>query len=436
MDIENIRSTASILEPGLWQLDVKLERYNVPACGVIVVDLYPDDILVVRDPEGGQLAEVVPFSTEGKGDPGILGINKSQPAEVLNQILSGDSESAVRVKVGLKAKGIDLTSAKATILFAQDSPPGEEVRFQVTSRTICAISAPGTMMSVEGDVLPPTDLQVFIHRASPMDEDEIELPDPLADPRLDFRIERCTAQAYEVKAGEFIQVIDVMGRECSDFQVFNRRKLDKGIERSLDVTTTRSIIGAGYPGPGLFSKYYDVDMQPLVEVIRDTVGRHDTFGLACTAKSYEDRGYFGHINCSDNFNEALVPYEIEPRKGWAAANFFFNTGIDDHNVLYGEESWSRPGDYVLLQAQTDLVCISSACPDDTTPVNAWNPTDIHIRVYPEKNNFSKAIAIRMTPDSDAKLTQETGFHPRTSALTRNFTEYRGCLLYTSPSPRD
>ena len=113
-----------------------------------------------------------------------------------------------------------------------------------------------------------------------MDEDEIELPDPLADPRLDFRIERCTAQAYEVKAGEFIQVIDVMGRECSDFQVFNRRKLDKGIERSLDVTTTRSIIGAGYPGPGLFSKYYDVDMQPLVEVIRDTVGRHDTFGLA------------------------------------------------------------------------------------------------------------------------------------------------------------
>ena len=97
MDIENIRSTASILEPGLWQLDAELERYNVPACGVIVVDLYPDDILVVRDPEGGQLAEVVPFSTEGKGDPGILGINKSQPAEVLIQILSGDSESAVRV---------------------------------------------------------------------------------------------------------------------------------------------------------------------------------------------------------------------------------------------------------------------------------------------------------------------------------------------------
>ena len=143
-------------------------------------------------------------------------------------------------------------------------------------------------------------------------------------------------------------------------------------------------MGFGYPGPGLFSKYYDVDMQPLVEVIRDTVGRHDTFGLACAAKYYEDMGYFGHANCSDNFNLALEPFQIAPRKGWAAANFFFNTGIDEHNVLYSDEPWSRPGDYVLMQAQTDLICISSACPDDTSPANGWQPTDIHVRIYPEK----------------------------------------------------
>ena len=153
---------------------------------------------------------------------------------------------------------------------------------------------------------------------------------------------------------------------------------------------------------------------------------------ACAAKYYEDMGYFGHVNCSDNFNSVLEAFQIAPRKGWAAANFFFNTGIDDHNVLYSDEPWSRPGDYVLMQAQTDLICVSSACPDDTSPANGWQPTDIHVRIYPKKNNFTKAITTRMTPDSDAKLTQETAFHPRTSALTRNFT----CLLYTSPSPRD
>ena len=428
MDLAKIEKTTGILEPGLWQLQPGKERYLVPACGVIVLELYPDDLIVIHNPEGSQIAEIIPFTVEGKGDPALLGIKKSQKAKGLLEILDGKTDSAKRVRKGMERRGLDFSSAKAALLFSPDSLAREEYQFKATSRSTCAIAAPGTVMSIGGENLPPTDLLVYIKRASIPDQNEIELPLPLSEPRLDFRVDRCTAQAYEVKAGEYIQIIDVMGRECSDFQAFDRKKLDIGIDRCIDVTTTRTLMGFGYPAPGLFSKYYDVDMQPLVEVIRDTVGRHDTFGLACAAKYYEDMGYFGHINCSENFNGALAPFDIEPRKGWAAANFFFNTRIDDQNVLYSDEPWSRPGDYVLMKALNDLVCVSSACPDDTSPANGWVPTDIHVRVYPEKNNFTKAITIRMTPDAEAKLTQETGFHSRTSALTRNYTEYRGYWL--------
>ena len=52
-------------------------------------------------------------------------------------------------------------------------------------------------------------------------------------------------------------------------------------------------MGNAYPTPGLSGKFYDADMDPLVEVVRDTVGRHDTFALACNAKYYEDMGYPG-----------------------------------------------------------------------------------------------------------------------------------------------
>ena len=142
-------------------------------------------------------------------------------------------------------------------------------------------------------------------------------------------------------------------------------------------------------------------------------------------------GYFGHVNCSDNFNAELEPYTIEPRKGWPAINFFFNTAFDAHNQYLVDEPWSRPGDYVLLRATTDLVCLSSACPDDIDPANAWNPTEVHVRVYPAKERFSAAIAHRVTPDAEAKLTQETGFHEKTSALTSRFTEYNGYWLPTS-----
>ena len=73
----------------------------------------------------------------------------------------------------------------------------------------------------------------------------------------------------EVKAGEFIQIIDVQGRQCSDLQAFPVRALDKGIERCLDVTVTRTLMGQGYPGPGLMAKYYDQDFQPLVEIVQE-----------------------------------------------------------------------------------------------------------------------------------------------------------------------
>jgi aminomethyltransferase len=169
-------------------------------------------------------------------------------------------------------------------------------------------------------------------------------------------------------------------------------------------------------------------MDPLVEVVHDTVGRHDTFALACQAKYYEDLGYPGHINCTDNFNQALHEFEIAPRKGWEALNFFYNTTFDSSLQLVSDEPWSRPGDYVMLRAMTDLVCASSACPDDIDPSNAWEVTDVHVRVYSPENRFSMAIARRVTADAEPVLTRETAFHQRTAELTKSFVEYRGYWL--------
>ena len=172
-------------------------------------------------------------------------------------------------------------------------------------------------------------------------------------------------------------------------------------------------------------------MNPLVEVVQDTVGRHDSFNLACTARYYEDQGYFGHANCSDNFTGKLAEHGLPPQKGWPAINLFFNTAVDAQSVIHFDEPWSRPGDYVLLRAMTDLVCASSACPCDIDAANGWVLTDIHVRVYPETNLFKRAVGYRMTPDAPLQLTKETGFHARVAALTRDLVEYRGYWLPNS-----
>ena len=72
--------------------------------------------------------------------------------------------------------------------------------------------------------------------------------------------------------------------------------------------------------------------------MQDSIGRHDTFGTACSLKTYEDQGYFGHVNCSDNFNYSLSSY-VEKRNAWQAVNLFWNTGIDNTNVFTSEMPW-------------------------------------------------------------------------------------------------
>ncbi len=408
-----------------------VERTLVPGGGAAVLPISAGDRITVIDVEGRQPCEVLAADASGRIDPGLIGGKICGIADGLRAILASGSDSARRVLSGLRRRNIDLGEAKAVRLFGGDSVAGAQEEFTAQGPGVLIVAAPGDAMAPEAQDT-ATEIEVRIARArshlGPRSDEFALLPDPLADARLDFEVPRSSARAYEVKEGDYIQIVDLFGRQCSDFHCFNARALQRGIERDLDNTVTRTLLGRGYPGPGLFAKVFDQDFQPLVEVVQDTCGRHDNFALACTAKYYEDMGYPGHANCSDNFSDALAPYGVKRRRGWAALNLFYNTGIDHNNVLYLDEPWSRPGDFVLFRALTDLVCVSSACPDDIDAANGWNPTPVHIRTYPAKERFSRAVAFRRTPDAEAQMTKETAFHPRLSALTRNFTEYRGYWL--------
>ena len=424
-------SQPRVRKPGLNVLPANTERYLVKGGGSTALSLAAGDELELVNPEGLQPGEISVFDSNGRSDSGLIGARHDGNSEGLKQIIESGAGSAGLLQAVLADKGISLEQARSTRVFADRSPAGDSVRFTAQQDITCIVAAPGGDMRADRQDT-STDLVAFVHRQPGAErESVIRLPDPLADPLADVRIAARTAYAYEVKAGDYIQIIDVEGRECSDLQCFDAPMLEKGVERCLDATGTRHVVGAAYPAPGLYSKFYDQNFEAMLEVVQDTCGRHDSFGTACTAKYYDDMGYPGHVNCSDNFNQALRPYGVEARKGWMAINLFFNTGIDDANQMYFDEPWSRPGDYVLMRALKDIVCVSSACPCDIDAANGWNPTDIHLRVYPGKNSFTKATAFRMTADADKEMTKETGFHSRTSEHTRNFTEYAGYWLANS-----
>ena len=421
-------TTLDIKEPGLNVLPPGVERHVINAGGLTGLQIFPDDEIEIVNDEGNQICEITCFDKDGKSELGILNLKENNKSSLIQEILKNKDESSLIANLQLKKRNLDIKKSKSSIVFNKETSSGEKVKLKSKDKCYVIFAAPQNNMLVS-EQNPSSDLTLFIKRSKIINDKELKvIPDPIYDPGYEKNIDRQTSIAYQVKEGDYIQVISPTGRQCSDFIAFDTRKLDKGIEKGLDWQTTRTFMGNTFPGPGLFSKFYDTDHEPLVEVIRDTVGKHDTFNLACTSKYYEDAGYFGHPNCSDNLNNSMAKYGVQKQKGWHAINLFFNTSAGGLNSLISDESYARPGDYVLFRALKDLTIATTACPSDIDPCNSWNPTDIFVRTYDKKKEFSKSFAFRMKTDSEKKLTRNSGFYERTSKLTRNFIDARGFWL--------
>ncbi|GAB6070983.1 DUF1989 domain-containing protein [Thiomicrorhabdus hydrogeniphila] len=393
---------------------IYVKEYRVLGQEAICLSIQPGDRVLVDSIDGCQGCEVVIISNESFELSESLDTFKGVAKESIN-LLKETGRASEKLQDDFNHWQITNEDLQEAYCFSAENLP--DIVFENELKVVF-VSAGQKMMVDKHN--PTTELKITHHS-----ETIGEVPALLAKPIQEIRIPHSSAHTYEVKAGQWIQIIDVQGKQSSDFIAFDKNALDQGKELLIDGTATRTVMGMSLPQPGMFSKFLDAEQQTMLEVVQDTVGRHDSFLFACSPKFYEDQGYFGHLNCTDNFNKALKTYGIQARSGWPAINFFFNTYAKPCGTIGFAEPWSRPGDYVLMRANRDLLCGSSACPDDIDPANGWNPTDIHVRIYGKDESFPRSIAYRNIPEELSRMTKETGFHSRTAKLTKHFTEYRG-----------
>jgi len=399
-----------------------IRQYRLAGHQAIKLSLHVGDVLEIISQDKTQSSELIVLDAQGKLTPELLDNRPSVEAVGIVKQLQQNGSAAQSLRNQLENWQLDETHLQQVLTISGQ----EHAKLTALDELAIVIVAAGPAMSVE-EQTPVTEIELTV---TAVNQSEVSLPAPLAEVKQELRIPRATARTYEVKKGEWIQIIDVSGKQCSDFIAFDKQALEQSIELGLDATATRTVMGLSNPVPGLHSRFLGTDLLSMVEVVQDTVGRHDSFLLACTPKYYEDNGYFGHISCTENFNRVLAPYGIAPRAGWPAINLFFNTAIDASGAVSMDEPWSRAGDYVLFRADRDLVCASSACPDDIDPANGWHPTDIHVRIYDTEQYFPRAIAHRTTSEELPRMTKTSGFHNRTSALTKKFIDYAGYWVAT------
>lgn len=183
-------------------------------------------------------------------------------------------------------------------------------------------------------------------------------------------------RAFEVKKGEYITVTDIEGKQVADFICLNLANL----QEFLSTMHTRMMVGRTSltKGDTMFTNYRN----PILEMVEDTVGVHDTLYPCCDLMRYKlDFGLEGHRNCRDNLTGALQKYGIEFWRVPDPINLFQNTPLNaDGSFGYCEEPKTKPGDHVVFKALMDVVVGVSACPMDMTPLNGWNVTDIKAEV--------------------------------------------------------
>ena len=199
---------------------------TVKGGGLSVINLDPDDTVEITDTEGKQKCEIIVFNKDGKPDCSLLGLKEKNDPKNIKKILSDKNESAFQAASALKKRNLDVGKAKASILFGDDSDAGEKVNLVSKDKCTCVFSAPGNAMKIE-EQNPPTDLLLMIERSKPNKyKDKPNIPEPLVDPINEILIKHSTAIEYQVKKGDYIQIINPFGRQCSDFLAFDTAKLE------------------------------------------------------------------------------------------------------------------------------------------------------------------------------------------------------------------
>ena len=216
-------TSKDIKNPGLNILPPGVERHIVNGGALTAFQIFPDDEIEIINDEGNQICEIICFNKDGKSELGILNLKENSQKNFIRDILNGKDETILATNYQLKKRNLNIKESKSSIVFDLDTKAEEKVKLKSKDKCYAIFAAPGEDMDVTKQN-PPTDLTIFIKRAKVINDKELSvIPDPVFEPLYEKNIDKETSTSYQVKQGDYIQVISPTGRQCSDFVAFDTK---------------------------------------------------------------------------------------------------------------------------------------------------------------------------------------------------------------------
>ena len=183
-------------------------------------------------------------------------------------------------------------------------------------------------------------------------------------------IEAGHGASLELGKGEHIRISCPEGSQVADFWAFD----PKDTSIFLSAEHTRSSLEKVVPAVG--DTLYSNRRYPLLTIVKDTSpGTHDLLMSACDPRRYVLLGHEGyHRSCAENLCKAMDNAGKTAHELPSPFNVFQNVTIAENGALAIVPPTVEPGQYLQMEAESDLLVVVSACPMDIAETNGPDGT--------------------------------------------------------------
>ena len=184
------------------------------------------------------------------------------------------------------------------------------------------------------------------------------------------------SQSVKILSGDCFRIINSEGGQVVDTWAFNANDYNEYLSMSHSRSALYKL--QFQPGDTLVSNIFS----PIILILDDTSpGCHDTLHAACSPGSYEFYGLEKrHPNCQDNLKFEMTERHHELASIPDPWNLFEHTLIDKNSVLKDAPSRSKPGNFIALRAEMDLLLVCSACPSTVGSISGDHPKGAKIQI--------------------------------------------------------
>ena len=175
--------------------------------------------------------------------------------------------------------------------------------------------------------------------------------------------------------GDLVRFVDLEGQQAVDFLCYNARDTRDRYNAANTMKMAENVfLNAG-------SILYGEYATELMKIVASSCPNHDTIGGCCSVEMNWLRYARRTHSCRANFIHELSKFGMGEADIVANVNFFMSVpvGRDGHMAI--SDSPSKAGDFVDVEALTDVIAVISNCPQKYNPACGYNPSAVRVETF-------------------------------------------------------